>query len=115
MILAPLNKSRIFHLNSLPSVFEYNLGLGTMAISQGWKRGARRVKSVCFGWRAEPAPPLALSHVSWEESGFLEAHVTFQSRVPTWWVFSLSALHKVNGHHRRPQFPSYSHAGCAGG
>lgn len=28
MILVPLNKSRIFHLNSLPSVFEYNLGFG---------------------------------------------------------------------------------------
>ena len=88
--------------------------LGTMATSQGWKRGDRRVKSVCFGWRSEPAPSLALSHVSWEESGFLEAHVTFQSRVPTRSVFSLAALHKVNGHHRRPQFPSYSHAGCAG-
>lgn len=28
MTLAPLNKSRVFHLNSLPSVFGYNLGSG---------------------------------------------------------------------------------------
>ena len=26
---------------------------------------------MCFAWRAEPAPPLALSHVFWEESGVL--------------------------------------------
>lgn len=63
---------------------------------------------------AHPTPPLALSHVSWEESRFLEAHVTFQSCIPTLLVFSHSALHEVNGCHRRRQFPSYSHAGCEG-